>query len=205
MANETTTDYIVVGAGFSGLSAARGLKDRGHSVIVLEAQNYFGGRAKTINIKGVLIDSGAMWIDGWSDKNPTKQLAMATGASHIMYEDFSYSGHQNLIVDCYDAETSKNFQWSQISHLGSNFVKISRLSKIKSILNSNASMIDAIEEYISYYNVSTNESKILRFAVDQGYTEVLYSGPSRKTSFKYFGKTMPLMVILICFQMDILN
>jgi flavin-dependent dehydrogenase len=37
-------DAIVIGAGPAGLSAARYLHDRGHKVVVLEAQDRVGGR-----------------------------------------------------------------------------------------------------------------------------------------------------------------
>lgn len=48
MSGERTCDVAVIGAGFSGLSAAHALRAGGASVQVLEAQEQAGGRVKTI-------------------------------------------------------------------------------------------------------------------------------------------------------------
>ena len=56
-------DVCVVGAGFSGLTAALRLKQAGASVIVLEARNRIGGRSLTAPIKGGgWIDYGGQWV-----------------------------------------------------------------------------------------------------------------------------------------------
>ena len=56
-------DVCVVGAGYSGLTAALRLKQAGASVIVLEARNRIGGRSLTAPIKGGgWTDLGGQWV-----------------------------------------------------------------------------------------------------------------------------------------------
>ena len=51
-------DVAVIGAGISGLTAARELVAAGHSVIVLERQQHTGGNAISENIGGFLMEHG---------------------------------------------------------------------------------------------------------------------------------------------------
>ena len=51
-------DAIVIGAGLAGLAAARQISSRGLSVIVLEAQDGVGGRVRTDEVDGFLLDRG---------------------------------------------------------------------------------------------------------------------------------------------------
>ncbi len=60
---DNTYDVIVIGAGYSGLSAARLLKSAGKKVLVLEARDRVGGRVHTRHLDdGQYIDLGAQWI-----------------------------------------------------------------------------------------------------------------------------------------------
>tara|TARA_B100000123_G_scaffold267353_1_gene240615 strand:- start:572 stop:1846 length:1275 start_codon:yes stop_codon:yes gene_type:complete len=64
----TNPDIIIVGAGSSGLSAARKLKEIGISYLILEASDRIGGRAYTENSTlGQPVDHGCSWISGSND------------------------------------------------------------------------------------------------------------------------------------------
>lgn len=77
---------IVVGAGVSGLGAARFLADRGHDVVVVEARDRIGGRVWTSRQwPGVPVDLGASWIHG-ADGNPITELAAKAGAPTVVTE-----------------------------------------------------------------------------------------------------------------------
>jgi len=54
----TRVDAVVIGAGLAGLAAARQIKSRGRSVIVVEAQDGVGGRVRTAKVDGFLLDRG---------------------------------------------------------------------------------------------------------------------------------------------------
>ena len=65
---------IVIGAGVSGLAAARVLTEEGYSVIIVEARERVGGRVWTDHSwPGIPLDMGASWIHGHED-NPITDL-----------------------------------------------------------------------------------------------------------------------------------
>ncbi|ORY23444.1 amine oxidase [Naematelia encephala] len=74
-------DTIVLGAGWSGAVAARDLAAKGHSVLVLEARDRIGGRAKTWSRGDVKIDVGCSWIHGYKEGNPTRTIAKELGVT----------------------------------------------------------------------------------------------------------------------------
>ncbi|CAA9465330.1 MAG: hypothetical protein AVDCRST_MAG25-1454 [uncultured Rubrobacteraceae bacterium] len=58
-----THDAVVIGAGLSGLVAARELVREGLDTIVLEARSRPGGRTHTTDAGGVTVDLGGEWVD----------------------------------------------------------------------------------------------------------------------------------------------
>lgn len=82
-------DTIVVGAGVSGLSAARVLAGAGQSVVVLEARGRTGGRLHTERVDGRVTDLGASWIHG-IDGGPLHQLTRSFGMPDVEFTVGSY-------------------------------------------------------------------------------------------------------------------
>ncbi|CAF4288739.1 unnamed protein product [Rotaria sp. Silwood2] len=65
------TDVLVIGAGISGLEAARLLKQNGIQTLVIEARNRTGGRIWSVQSKnGHVLDLGAAWLHGVNGSIP---------------------------------------------------------------------------------------------------------------------------------------
>lgn len=84
---------VIIGAGISGLAAAKKLKEKGFNIIVLEAQDKVGGRLRTNRTLGVAFDEGASWIHG-TNGNPITNLAQQAGMNTAFTDD------ESLV--CYD-------------------------------------------------------------------------------------------------------
>ena len=64
------TKVLILGAGLAGLAVARALADNGVSdFLILEGQEYIGGRLRSIDFGGFHIEAGANWIHFADDKN----------------------------------------------------------------------------------------------------------------------------------------
>jgi monoamine oxidase len=71
-------DVAVIGAGLSGLSAARALAEAGRGVVVLEARERVGGRLLNASMgDGVTVDLGGQWVG--SDHSRVQALATELG------------------------------------------------------------------------------------------------------------------------------
>ncbi|RWB73000.1 MAG: flavin monoamine oxidase family protein [Mesorhizobium sp.] len=90
------TDVVIVGAGFTGLSAAIELKRSGIDFLVLEARERVGGRVEAVrNGLGELIDSGGQFL--CQDMPEVMALAKAYGKSFVeTYVDGEFITHPSM-------------------------------------------------------------------------------------------------------------
>ncbi|KAI4382993.1 hypothetical protein MLD38_008880 [Melastoma candidum] len=90
---------IVVGAGFSGLSAAKVLVERGiDDVLILEASDRIGGRIHKQEFGGVAVELGAGWIVGVGGRevNPVLDMVAQSGLRTCL------SDYSNARYNIYD-------------------------------------------------------------------------------------------------------
>ena len=89
---------IVIGAGFAGLGAARDLAQAGFDVVVVEARDYIGGRAATVELDGAPVDLGPSWIQG-RDNNASADLAAELNVDLIAFDWDSAVGGNDAAED----------------------------------------------------------------------------------------------------------
>ncbi len=92
-AGSKSVDVVVVGAGLAGLSAARKIAAKGHSVAVLEARNRVGGRTFDHHLGGGrVVEMGGQWAGPGQDK----VLALAKELGIKTFE--TYSGGDAIYI-----------------------------------------------------------------------------------------------------------
>lgn len=80
-------NIAIIGAGISGISAAKLLSEQGKNIMVFEGRDRIGGRIWTdCNSFGTPLDLGASWIHG-PDGNPISALANEVGIKRIPTSD----------------------------------------------------------------------------------------------------------------------
>lgn len=88
---------LVIGAGVSGLTAARLLHLHGNRVMVLEARDRLGGRLHSEHRDGYVTDLGASWIHGIED-SPVERMCAALGMPMIEFTVGSFQPDGRPIV-----------------------------------------------------------------------------------------------------------
>ena len=110
----TSYDTIVIGAGMSGVTAARMLADAGAHVLVLEARDRIGGRMNTDRSAGFAVDLGASWVHG-IEGSPLWDLVQALGIPTLEYTvgSFQAGGRpiENFDGDGTPMDAARSAQW----------------------------------------------------------------------------------------------
>jgi glycine/D-amino acid oxidase-like deaminating enzyme len=98
----TKTDVLIIGAGPSGLAAARELVARGLDVVVLEARERIGGRVFTHRDSEtpVPIELGAEFIHGSAPE--LQEIAREAGARRLRHQRSALAGVGSNIRPAYD-------------------------------------------------------------------------------------------------------
>ncbi|XP_076105042.1 spermine oxidase-like isoform X2 [Mytilus galloprovincialis] len=98
-------DVIIVGGGMAGIAAAQQLLQNGvNNILVLEAQDYLGGRIKTIDTEYGHIDLGAEWIHGQTG-NPLYDIAVENRLVHNRNQSSYISPSSASIYDVHEFRT----------------------------------------------------------------------------------------------------
>lgn len=88
----TQTNTVIVGAGFSGLAAARTLKQQGVPFLLLEARDRLGGRTYTRRFDdGTYVDLGGQWI------GPSQDRMYALAKEHNVTWYATYNQGKNIL------------------------------------------------------------------------------------------------------------
>lgn len=86
------SDILIIGAGISGLTAARTLAEAGRRVTLLEASSRVGGRIHTIREASEIIELGAEFVHGkppelWSLIEEANLETYELDGSMLTFED----------------------------------------------------------------------------------------------------------------------
>jgi oxygen-dependent protoporphyrinogen oxidase len=180
----TKTATIVIGAGIAGLTAAYQLKKAGQDVLVLDMNNYVGGRMANVDWEGFLLDIGAKFVTT-ADTSLLKMVAelglsdqmveSKEGLRITIYRDGRLHSANFLSIPSY-------FGWSGVSlnarlamlKLLPHFLKVGKLESVYHL--ERAPVPDVDETYEEFYKQRISAEMFEYWAIPMFETMCAYTG-----------------------------
>ena len=171
-----SSDVVIIGAGMSGLAAAKDLVAKGKGVILLEAQSSIGGRTVTDRSLGLPLDLGASWIHG-INKNPISGIANSLNISTFTTNYDSIQRHDfdgRAITDAEDSLVDANFD-----------SLMAVVSKAQRQAKTDKSLGSAINGVLSLRTYSPFEQRAIQYSIN---TEIEhdYAADTSRMSLRYW-------------------
>lgn len=171
-----SSDVVIIGAGMSGLAAAKDLVAKGKGVILLEAQSNIGGRTVTDRSLGLPLDLGASWIHG-INKNPISGIANSLNISTFPtnYDSIQrYDFDGRTITDAEDSLVDANFDGL-----------MAVASKAQRQAKTDKSLGSAINGALSLRTYSPFEQRAIQYSIN---TEIEhdYAADTSRMSLRYW-------------------
>ena len=152
---------IVVGAGVSGLTAARALHDDGVEVLVIEARDRIGGRTWTEDVGDARVDLGGAWIHGVNG-SPTADVLDGLELDYV--RDDTTNGMQTFDEGGSDIGAVKLFQYTSSFWWHSDSLD-------------GPSMAEAIDEWLADQGHTGDDARLARWAAEIMGAEVDVAAP----------------------------
>ena len=175
---------IVIGAGIAGLTAAYQIKKAGNDVLVLDMNNYVGGRMANVEWEGFLVDIGAKFVTT-ADKSLLKmvdELGLSDqmvksdeGLTITIYRDGKLHSANFLSIPSY-------FSWSGVSlkarlamlKLLPHFLRVGKMSNVYHL--ESATIPDVDETFEQFFKEHVSEEMFEYWAVPMFETMCAYKG-----------------------------
>ena len=152
------TEVLVLGAGISGLAAARTLTDDGWKVIILEARDRIGGRMWTDTSLGVPLDLGASWIHGVNG-NPITKLAKQFSVQTAVTD------YDNALLYDFDGREMSDAEYAEIEDLFESIY--AEVADMQENTDDDMPLQQAFDEALSSRSLSPEELRRFGFYVQQ--------------------------------------